>query len=160
MHKTKLSKGLIATLLLSLAFNVIADERIELEPCKTLPNTQNPGKTTIGLHLFSTHSASGFNNQNQGIYLEFENHITLGHYYNSIYRESNYAGYTYSLTNHIDLTLALFTGYSLYKYAPLLVPTYKVSNIYEDYSLRVALIPKVPKVIDANVLHAMIEKSF
>ena len=117
-------------------------------------------KKTLGLHLLSIHSAPGFNDHNQGLYIEFENHFTLGHYYNSVYKETTYAGYTYSLTKHIDLTLALFTGYQVYRYAPLVVPTYKFPNLFGTYTMRFAFIPKIPNVINANVLHAMLESSF
>ncbi len=125
-----------------------------------LPSSDFSKGITFGLHLYSLHTAPGFNDHNQGLYLELRNHITLGHYYNSNYKETTYAGYTYSITNHIDLTLALFTGYQIYRYAPLIVPTYKFPNVVESFNLRLAFIPKISNVINANVLHAMIERNF
>ncbi len=126
--------------------------------CEEVPKLDNP--TTVGLHLGSFHSATGYNDFNPGIYIELPNHITAGHYYNSNYRDSTYLGYTYAYNSRIDFTLGLTTGYQIYKYTPLLVPTYKFFNIVEDFNLRVAFIPRFFGVVQANVLHAMLEKSF
>jgi hypothetical protein len=114
----------------------------------------------IGLHLGSLHSATGFNDFNPGAYIEFENHITLGHYYNSNYRESSYAGYTYPYDSNIELTLGLITGYPLFKYTPLIVPSYKFPKLIQSATLRLAFIPRFFGVVQANVLHVMVESSF
>jgi hypothetical protein len=47
---------------------------------------------TVGLHLGSVHSATGYNDFNPGAYIKFQNNVTVGHYYNSNYRSSNYVG--------------------------------------------------------------------
>ena len=122
--------------------------------------TEMDSRTTVGLHLGSFHSATGYNDFNPGIYVELPNHITAGHYYNSNYRDSTYLGYTYSYNSQIDVTVGLTTGYQIYKYTPLLVPSYKFLNVVENFNLRVAFIPRFFGVVQANVLHAMVEKSF
>jgi len=120
--------------------------------------TQN--NTIVGLHLASFHSASGYNNSNPGVYVELPNHLTVGHYYNSNFHESTYVAYTYDWTNEIDFTLGLTTGYQIYKYTPLLVPSYKFLNIYDSFALRIAFIPRFFGAVQANVLHAMVERPF
>lgn len=117
-------------------------------------------KTIVGLHLASFHSATGYNDINPGIYVELPNHLTVGHYYNSNFHESTYVAYTYGWTKEIDLTLGLTTGYQIYKYTPLLVPSYKFLNIYDSFALRIAFIPRFFGVVQANVLHAMVERPF
>ncbi len=114
----------------------------------------------IGLHLASIHSATGYNDLNPGAYIELSNHITIGHYYNSNYKESTYTGYTYGYTDNIDLTMGLVTGYQIYKYTPLFVPSYKFPNLVNSFTLRLAFIPRFFGVVQANVLHAMVETSF
>ena len=85
--------------------------------------------TVVGLHLASIHSATGYNDLNPGAYVEFSNNLTLGHYYNSNYKESTYIAYTYGYNSNIDLTIGFTTGYQLYRYTPLLVPSYKIRKL-------------------------------
>jgi len=140
-------------LLLFVAFSCLSVSAEELsEPVGS--------KTVIGLHLASIHSATGYNNFNPGAYIEFNNHFTFGHYYNSNYRESTYLGYTYSFNSNVELTGGFTTGYQLFKYTPLLVPSFKMNNFIDSATLRIAFIPRFFGVVQANVLHSMIEKDF
>jgi len=116
--------------------------------------------TTIGFHLGSVHSATGYNDFNPGVYIKFQNNITFGNYYNSNYHQSTYAGYTYAYNNNIDITTGLITGYQIYRYTPLLIPSYKFPNLIDAVTLRVAFIPRFFGVVQANVIHAMVETNF
>jgi len=140
-------------LLLFVAFNCLSVSAEDL-------SEHFESKTVVGLHLASIHSATGYNNFNPGVYIEFNNHFTLGHYYNSNYRESTYLGYTYSISSNIELTGGLTTGYQLFKYTPLLVPSYKFNNFIDSDTLRIAFVPRFFGVVQANVFHSMIEQNF
>lgn len=74
----------------------------------------------VGLHLVSVHSDSGkaaagsrgWNNANPGIYARWDNGFTLGGYRNSLFRDSYYAGWTFTdRADRFALTAGVVTGY-------------------------------------------------
>ena len=115
---------------------------------------------TIGLHLGSVHSESGFNNVNIGAYYRADSGTTVGAYCNSESRStryphakrcqiSAYAGYTAS-AGPVSLTVGVITGYARGT-MPMAVPSVE----YKGW--RVAYIPKVDPKSGAHVLHLMKE---
>lgn len=104
---------------------------------------------TIGVHAFSVHSnardkVSGerWNNANPGLYARWDT-IVVGTYYNSIRRQSFYAGYVYPLSNHFDVVLGAVTGYDGPGYRakavmPMVIPSFHMP-ITDNLSARVNL---------------------
>lgn len=112
----------------------------------------------LGLHLFSFHSAPGFNDVNPGVYAQFDNGVTVGTYFNSERRQTFYAGKTFNLYGPIDLTVGVITGYSAASVLPMAVPSARV-RLGERVNLRVAYVPKIEKR-GAHAVSFMIERRF
>ena len=109
----------------------------------------------FGVHLGSVHFPQrDFNNVNPGLYWRSDAGWTAGAYRNSLRRTSAYAGLTWQW-GRLALTAGGVTGYAD-KVQPLLVPSFAFLRT-EDFSLRVAFIPRVEKRIESHVLHLMAE---
>lgn len=93
----------------------------------------------IGIHLATYHvdRNQGYNEFNPGIYAECEG-PTIGTYYNSIRRRSNYVGWTEHF-GAFALTAGFVTGYDSRNAVPMLIPSVRISNV------RIMFIPPVPK---------------
>lgn len=101
----------------------------------------------FGVHLFSVHSERNdttcgcrWNNANPGIYARWDR-VVVGTYYNSIRRQSVYAGYSYPLFDNLDIVVGVVTGYdgpgrSAKAVMPMVIPSahFKVT---QDLSVRV-----------------------
>jgi hypothetical protein len=111
----------------------------------------------IGLHVGSRHepvrrpNGQKFNNSNPGVYLRWDNGMTVGSYRNSEYRTSVYAGWTWANSAcGPAVTFGVITGYAKGT-IPLIVPSLCVLD-----HVRVSFIPKIePK--GSNVLHLSLE---
>lgn len=89
----------------------------------------------IGVHVFSVHSTPrdnvagrAWNNANPGIYFRRDN-VVVGTYYNSIRKQSVYVGYSYPVTDYLDVCIGLVSGYNGPGYrakpiSPMLIPTF------------------------------------
>lgn len=109
----------------------------------------------FGLHLGSVHFPQrDFNNANPGLYWRSDAGWTAGAYRNSLRRTSGYAGMTWQW-GRLALTAGGVTGYAD-KVQPLLVPSLQFLRT-DDFSLRVAFIPRIEKRIESHVLHLMAE---
>jgi hypothetical protein len=121
--------------------------------------------TTVGIHLGTKHSASGFNNTNPGVYAHWSNGATVGVYYNSERATSFYAGYLWqtapitSLEIKGGLMVGAVTGYQAYKLTPLLVPSLSASIPASQWRARLTYVPKFEKG-GAHAGHLSIERSF
>ena len=90
---------------------------------------------TMGVHLGSIHSNNydpvanrAWNNYNPGVYFRHENWVA-GTYFNSIRKQSFYAGYVYGLTSNIDIVFGAVSGYNGPGYRakpvmPMVVPSF------------------------------------
>lgn len=139
-------KGLAITVAVSAAMGACADARAE---------------TTIGVHAASWHSAPGYNNANPGLYV-VHNGWTMGTYYNSVKRQSYYAGYTYSHqlfhpSVQLGITVGGITGYRTSP-APLIAPSIRFA-LGNEFGARLFYLPRV-KFTGAHVLHLTFERSF
>jgi hypothetical protein len=111
----------------------------------------------IGIHVGSRHepvrrpNGQKFNNSNPGVYLRWDNGVTVGGYRNSEYRTSVYAGWTWaSSACGPAVTFGVITGYAKGT-IPLIVPSLCVLD-----HVRLSFIPKIePK--GSNVLHLSLE---
>lgn len=95
--------------------------------------TGNCKADTIGVHMGSVHSNNydpvaqrPWNNANPGVYYIHEakeglsigpvslpgGSYAVGTYYNSVRKQSLYAGYVYALSDNIDITLGVISGYN------------------------------------------------
>lgn len=117
----------------------------------------------IGLHLASTHnparnqSGEEFNNFNPGAYIQRDNGLTAGAYYNSDKHYTVYAGWTTPEWNRLSLTMGLATGYTP-AVIPMGVLSARVLSL-DNYSVRIGYIPRV-EAKGAQVIHLMLEKQF
>lgn len=115
---------------------------------------------TVGLHLASVHSKSGYNNVNPGVYVNLDG-WTVGTYYNSERRQSYYAGYTLDRDFgpvRASLTLGGITGYDGGP-LPLVVPSLAVRDALLGGYWRVSYAAKVYKH-GAHALHLSHEWTF
>lgn len=111
----------------------------------------------LGIHVASLHqpvrrpNGQKFNNSNPGVYLRWDNGVTVGSYRNSEYRTSVYAGWTWANSAcGPAVTFGVITGYAKGT-IPLIVPSICVLD-----HVRVSFIPKIePK--GSNVLHLSLE---
>ena len=104
----------------------------------------------LGLHLYTQHVKDNFNNFNPGVYAKCDSYVA-GTYYNSIRRQTVYAGYVYSI-GPVDITFGAATGY--YKpVIPLVVPSIKIEGV--RFNL---IIPS--KMTAGGGIHISIEKEF
>ena len=90
--------------------------------------------TAFGVHMFSVHSermddtaGRPWNNANPGLYLRWDR-WTAGTYYNSIRKQSVYAGYAYPLHENVDIVFGAVTGYNGPGYSsspvmPMVIPS-------------------------------------
>jgi len=124
------------------------------------------GPDVIGVHVGSYHlekmdvtAGRPWNNANPGVYARWDN-VVVGTYYNSIRKQSVYAGYVYPLVDHFDVVVGAITGYNGPGYSakpimPMVVPSmhFPISNGVEG---RVHFLPKAAKG-GANVIHFSLE---
>lgn len=112
----------------------------------------------IGIHIGTAHVDPDMplNDFNPGVYAVFDNGVTVGTYYNSIRKQTVYAGYT-AKYKQFSLMVGGATGYN-YKVVPMIVPSV-VLPLAEDFNLRIAYIPKM-KITGAHVVHFTVEKTF
>lgn len=118
----------------------------------------------IGLHLGSAHidptPGLELNNRNPGVHIELQNGLTAGTYYNSIRRQSVYAGYSMNLPKVGPIEPAIFfggiTGYTNGLWAAIVPSAYLPLG---DFGLRLAYIPKVTAT-KVHTIHLMIEHRF
>lgn len=105
----------------------------------------------IGIHLATAHidASKQLNDVNPGVYVQTTNNIVVGTYYNSLNKQSTYAGYVYK-TPHIDFVVGGVTGYST-DILPMILPTAKLGPV------RLMFLPKI-SVTGSNILHLSIEK--
>jgi hypothetical protein len=113
---------------------------------------------SIGVHLVSVHGAPGFNNTNPGVFvtaLVKDEQVVVGTYYNSVRKQTVYAGWTYSFNAYADVTIGLATGYK-YPVVPLLAPSLKLP--FGPMQARITLLPNPqPK---ESAIHLSIEYKF
>lgn len=123
---------------------------------------------TIGLHLRSYHSSGDFNNNNYGVYVRKGN-LVMGDYYNSIKKNSFYAGYLFEmktpkvpLVDSVGLLVGGVTGYDtdskIAGFTPMALPSVKFL-VTDDFGFRILWIPYT-HMTSSNVFHLSIEKSF
>ena len=112
-------------------------------------------ETSVGVHIGSWHSEPGFNNVNPGVYVN-HNGWTAGTYWNSLRKQSVYAGYTFEY-KMFGLTVGAITGYPS-PVLPLVVPSVKFASPFGG-SMRVLYIPYI-KQTGAHVLHLTQEWRF
>lgn len=135
----------------------------------TSANAQEAPTYTIGLHVGSVHSTSRddvagkpWNNVNPGLYLRRDN-VVIGGYYNSIRKGSLYVGYVYSVTDWLDVTVGIVSGYdgpgySAKRVMPMVVPSVHF-GIVPNVTGRIHLAPQVAKG-GATAVHFSIEYKF
>ena len=109
---------------------------------------------TIGLHLGSVHESPGFNGFNPGAYVRLDSGVTAGSYFNSIRKQSFYAGYTMNVWGPLDVTFAGVTGYQDYPIATA-IPSVSVP-LWKSVSARLAYVysPGVSSAIHMTVEYA------
>ena len=116
----------------------------------------------IGVHIASQHSEKGFNNVNPGVYVVHSGY-TIGTYYNSEYRQSYYAGYTFEgkLSGPINygITVGAITGYAAGKVTPMVVPSISYNDGLFGGSTRLSFVPKIQRN-GAHAVHLSYEWSF
>lgn len=88
----------------------------------------------VGMHVASVHSTPrdnvagrDWNNANVGVYFRRDN-VVVGTYYNSIRKESFYAGYVQPITDNVDIIVGAVSGYNGPGYRakpvmPMLIPS-------------------------------------
>jgi len=104
----------------------------------------------LGLHLYTQHVKDNFNNLNPGVYAKCDSYVA-GTYYNSIRKQTVYAGYVLPV-GPIDIMVGAATGYNI-PVVPMFVP----SIVYKG--VRVHLI--IPtKMTGGGGIHVSIEKEF
>jgi hypothetical protein len=101
---------------------------------------------TLGLHLGTAHSRSGFNGVNPGLYVRADNGLTVGAFRNSYGDPSAYAAMT------------IETGYPGPALSPLVVPSTRIP--LGRHAVRLSLIPKPPKHASSAGLHVSLETEF
>jgi len=117
---------------------------------------RNPFKPTdFGVHFVSIHSSKmdvvagrPWNNSNPGIYARWDR-VVVGTYYNSIRRQSVYAGYAYPVHENVDVVFGVVTGYDGRGYAakpvmPMIIPSAHFA-LTKDVSVRINLAVGVQK---------------
>lgn len=129
-------------------------------------NAEGLKPDTFGVHVGSYHvekvdpvTNKGWNNTNPGAYLRWDN-VVVGTYYNSIRKQSVYAGYVYPLTDNIDVVVGAVTGYNGPGYSakavmPMVVPSFHFA-VAKDVEARVHFLPKAAKG-GATAIHFSLE---
>lgn len=116
---------------------------------------------TLGVHLFSVHTAAGLEPVNPGLYVRHESGFTAGAFRNSYRRTSAYAGYTFETADRrFALTVGAVTGYPAKAVLPLAVPSVRF-ELGDQVAARVAYLPKPPgRIGHSHALHLSIEREF
>lgn len=119
----------------------------------------------IGLHAVSYHTdtAAGYNNTNPGIYASYDGYA-VGTYYNSIRRQTFYAGKVYELTDscRYEATVGLATGYK-FAVIPFVVGSVKFDTheIIDGTVTRISVMPTArDRSVNGVVFHLSLEKAF
>lgn len=114
---------------------------------------------TIGLHLFTAHSAGGLEPVNPGIYARTEAGLTVGVMRNSYRRTSVYGGWTFETADRrFALTVGAVHGYPAKPaLLPLVVPSVRF-ELGEHTAARLAFVPKPPTYGRSHGLHLMVER--
>jgi hypothetical protein len=115
---------------------------------------------TVGVHTFSVHERSGFNNVNPGMYVRLDNGLTAGFYKNSYTRESGYVAYTVETDRQLSVAITVggVTGYPAARVMPLVVPS--IAYHFDKSAVRLGIVPRPPKAGAAAALHLMVEHHF
>lgn len=120
-----------------------------------IPERNVLAPTAVGVHLVSVHSSKldlvagkPWNNSNPGLYARWDR-LVVGTYYNSIRRQSVYAGYVYPLHDNFDVVLGVVTGYDGRGYSakpvmPMVIPSAHFA-LTKDITLRANLAIGVQK---------------
>jgi hypothetical protein len=114
---------------------------------------------TLGLHLGTAHSRSGFNGVNPGLYVRTDNGLTFGAFRNSYGDPSAYAAMTLETRDRrFALTAGVVTGYPGPALSPLVVPSTRIP--LGRHAVRLSLIPKPPKHASSAGAHLSLETEF
>lgn len=115
---------------------------------------------TFGLHVGSWHSEPGYNNSNPGVYGSTADGWTAGTYYNSIRRQSAYAGWTgrrdVNAYVSAEVALGLVTGYKVAPVLPLVAPSVVLHGT-SGPAARITVLPKFFDAQGASVVHLSLE---
>jgi hypothetical protein len=125
-----------------------------------------PPVDTAGVHLGSVHSNNydavsqkPWNNLNPGIYFRADN-IVFGTYFNSVRKQSVYLGYSYAVTDNIDVVVGIVSGYNGPGYSAKAVMPMVVPSIHFPISGgvvgRISIAPQVAKG-GATAVHFSLE---
>lgn len=86
--------------------------------CTAKAESVNLQPDYAGVHIGSVHSnnrdivsGKGWNNVNPGVYFRWDN-VAIGMYHNSIRKDSYYVGYVYPVTDYLDVTVGVISGYN------------------------------------------------
>lgn len=116
---------------------------------------------TFGIHTFSLHERPGMNNTNPGVYVRFDNGLTVGTYFNSHRKQSTYAGWSFETGKWHGLTAAVtagaVTGYAQ-KVSVLLVPSIALHS--DAGTARLGIVPRPPVRGGCGAVHLMFERHF
>lgn len=135
--------------------------------CTARAESVNLYPDAVGVHLGSVHSNSrdevsgrNWNNANPGVYFRWGN-VAVGTYYNSIRKESFYVGYVYPVTDYLDVTVGVISGYNGPGYAakpimPMVVPSVHFPIGDSGLRGRIHVAPKVAKG-GATAVHFSLE---
>ncbi len=104
------------------------------------------------LHIAAWHAEAGYNNETPGLgvecYLNKDFALTAGTYYNSIRKQSTYAGAVMQPYNYGNLKIGgiagIVTGYELSHVLPMAGAV--ASYVISDYKINLLMIPKVENV--------------
>jgi len=101
-----------------------------------------PKAAELILHTVSYHfdREADYNNFNPGISYRFDNEVIVGTFYNSIRRESFYAGYRIKLPANFSVVVGGVTGYLKYDVWPAAIFTYTVP-LASRWNLHINAIP-------------------
>jgi len=114
---------------------------------------------TVGIHTFSIHEKSGFNNTNPGLYVRHDNGVTYGFFKNSYRRDSAYLAYTVETEEWKNFTLAMtvggVSGYPAAQVMILAVPS--ITYHFGQSAVRIGIVPRPPRTGAASALHLMFE---
>lgn len=131
-----------------------------------LGESANAQTYTLGVHLGSVHSTSRdvvagkpWNNVNPGLYVRRDN-VVAGYYINSINKGSGYVAYVYPVTDWLDVTIGLVSGYNGPGYSakpimPMVVPSVHF-DLGTNLAGRIHLAPQVAKG-GATAIHFSLE---
>lgn len=109
--------------------------------------------TIIGLNIATAHIDADIpqNNFNPGLYFQTSGGLVFGSYYNSIYRQTTYVGFT-SKIGKVEVVTGVGTGYND-SVIPMILPSMKFGP------LRVMYLPKMG-ITGSHIMHFSIEREF